>query len=76
MLTIENVSNPIWADANKTTVLLTVKFAEFADAMQFGANSFDPEPHGIELYNNAISGQYGEIAQYIEPEKPIKPITT
>lgn len=33
----------------------------------FTARPDDVEPHGVELYNNAISGKYGDIAPYVAP---------
>ena len=36
----------------------------------FHATPDDVEPHGRELYANAIAGEYGEIAPYIAPPEP------
>ena len=33
----------------------------------FHATPNDSEPHGRELYANAIAGEYGEIAPYVPP---------
>lgn len=76
MLTIEYAKNPIYSDADGQTIDLKVKFYEFAKELPFGATSFDLEPHGIELYNNAVAGLYGPIAPYVPPEPaPDQPVT-
>ena len=36
--------------------------------LPFTASNNDPESHGTELYNKLVSGLYGPIAEYIEPE--------
>ena len=33
--------------------------------MPFGATSYDPMPHGVDLYNRAKAGEFGEVALYI-----------
>ena len=62
MLTIEYAKDPAYADADGTCVSLTVKFAEFAEELPFGATPRDPMPYGVELYNRAVAGEFGEIA--------------
>jgi hypothetical protein len=69
MLTIEYAKNPQYSSANNESIYLIVKFVEFADELPFGATSYDVEPHGVELYNNAIAGQYGEVAPYVLPNE-------
>lgn len=79
MLTIEYVKNPIWNDADHVTVLLTVKFMEFAEEVPFTATPYDDVAHGKLLYQNAIAGQYGNIAEYIPPTPVTEqnlPVTT
>lgn len=66
MLTIENASNPVWNE-NKTAIILSVKFQEFNVPFDFGATPIDPMPYGIELYNRALNGEFGPIAEYVPP---------
>jgi len=33
-------------------------------------------PYGVELFNNAVAGNYGEIAPYVPPPEPVQPTTT
>ena len=67
MLTIEYAKNPVWLNAQNNEIDLIVKFVEIVDELPFTATSFDPEPYGVELYNNAVAGQYGNIAPYVPP---------
>lgn len=61
MLTLQYAKNPIWQSDNE--IALTVKFEEFNEEMPFLATSFDPEPHGVDLYNRAKAGEFGAIAK-------------
>lgn len=65
MFTLEYAKNPAWQGENQ--IFLTVKFAEFNEELPFLATSFDPEPHGVDLYNRAVSGEFGEVAPYVPP---------
>jgi hypothetical protein len=64
MFTIEYAKNPIWNDAEHTSVHLTVKFAEFEEELPFNATLHDPMQYGVELYNRAISGEFGVIVSF------------
>lgn len=46
-------------------VELTVKFEKFGFEVPFVASPTDIEPHGVELYNRAIAGDFGPIAPFI-----------
>ena len=69
MLTIESATNPVYSTNDGTCITLQVKFEEFEQIMPFGATPFDTMSYGVELYNRALSGEFGEIAPYVEPEK-------
>lgn len=71
MLTIEYAKDPVWVSEDGQQIQLTVKFFEFANEMPFNATSFDPMPYGVELYNRAKNGEYGEIGPYIPPVEPV-----
>lgn len=70
MFTLEYAKNPIWNNKEGTAILLTVKWAEFQEEMPFGATSYDPEPWGVDLYNRAKAGEFGEVAQFVEEVPP------
>jgi hypothetical protein len=70
MLTIEYAKDPVWANDIDTAINLIVKFVEFTEEMPFTASPNDPMPYGIELFNNAVAGDYGTIAPYVSPLPP------
>jgi hypothetical protein len=78
MFTIEYAKNPVYSCPNGQTIDLKVKFYEMASEVPFGATPFDPMPHGVELYNNALAGMYGPIAPFVSPDEPSsdQPVTS
>ena len=76
MLTIESVTNPVYGNAEETHINCQVKFAEFNEPHPFGANAWDTEPHGIQIYNDLKAGKYGAIGAYVPPPTPVQPKTT
>ena len=67
MLTIEYAKNPQYATEDGNVISLTVKFLEFAEELPFGATNFDVEPHGIELFNRAKAGEFGNVKPFEQP---------
>lgn len=61
-MNIISATDPKWIDEAKTGIFLTVLFDEFPDPIQFVASLMDIEPHGIELYNRAIAGEFGLVS--------------
>jgi hypothetical protein len=76
MFTIEFAHSPIYASIDKNCITLMVKFAEFDKEMPFGATPNDDMPYGIELYNRAKSGEFGDIAIYPDPMIATEPQPT
>lgn len=76
MLTLEYAKNPVWNSDDGQQIVLIVKWEEFSEEMPFNATAFDPMPYGVDLYNRAKTGEFGEIAPYVpfEPSTPL-PIT-
>jgi len=70
MFTLDYVKDPIWNDAEGTSILLTVKWEEFKEEMPFSACSYDSEPWGVDLFNRAKTGEFGEVAPFVEPIQP------
>jgi len=70
MFTLEYAKDPIWNNAESTSILLTVKWEEFNEEMPFGATSYDPEPYGVDLFNRAVAGEFGVVAPYVAPIQP------
>jgi hypothetical protein len=72
MFTLEYAKNPLLIDEN--SILLVVKFVEFAEEMEFNASRLDTMPHGVDLYNRAKSGEFGEVGVFVpEPIPPKNP---
>jgi len=70
MFTLQYAKDPIWNSEDGQQILLTVKWEEFNEEMPFNACSFDDESWGVDLYNRAKDGEFGEIAPYVAPIKP------
>ena len=67
--TINSVRNPVWANYSKTLVNLEVDFAELDEEyVEFTADPNDTMEYGVDLYNRAIAGEFGEIADWPAPQ--------
>lgn len=66
---IDTLNNPRWALPGTPTDLSAVAL----DCMQYGlpgvfiASPQDPEEYGVEIWNKAIAGEYGQIGPYVAP---------
>ena len=74
MFTLEYANTPVYGNAEGTNIQLIVKWAEFNEEMPFGATSYDSMPHGVDLYNRALAGEFGAVAPYVAPT-PTEPAT-
>lgn len=62
-ITLTSATNPRWADAAHTGILLDCTFEHLgSEVVPFIARPDDPEPHGRELYVRALEKEFGEIA--------------
>ena len=64
MFTIENARELIYISEDKTAIVMKVKFLEFDEELPFCAAPYDNTTHGVELFNRAIAGEFGPIADY------------
>ena len=76
MFTIESATNPIYLSADNNSIHLDVKFAEFNEIIPFNAMPNDSTKHGVDLFNRAKLGEFGEIASYVAPPQSPQPKTT
>jgi hypothetical protein len=67
MLTLQYAKNPVYTNVENTDISLIVKWEEFPEEMPFGANPWDTESYGVDLYNRAKAGEFGEVAPYVPP---------
>ena len=65
MFTLEYAKNPVYGNAEGTSIMLIVKWEEFNEEMPFTATSYDTMAHGVELYNRAKTGEFGEVSPYV-----------
>ncbi len=62
-----NPHSPVWANAEKTFINLKVSIEGYEGEHDFSASASDSMPHGVELFNDAVAGVFGEIGDYIPP---------
>lgn len=68
MLTVKSARLPVWNNTDHTTITLLVTFEETAEAfgeIPFTASPHDCEAHGQALYEAAVAGEYGVVAEYV-----------
>jgi hypothetical protein len=66
MITVISASDLRWADASHTAIDLLLQTAEFGE-IPFTASPSDSEQHGRDIYDRAMSGDWGPIAEYQPP---------
>ena len=66
-MNIIETKNPKYIAADKKIIQLEVKFEELQDMgfLPFGATEDDVDAHGRELYRRALSGEFGEIEEFV-----------
>ena len=64
---VNRVINPVWSNAEKTAIELTVKFSHLDFEVPFTASPDDAESHGRALFSAAVAGDFGEVAPYVAP---------
>jgi len=75
--TLIGAKDPVWANADKTTIKVVCKFSHYESIgitendgyLEFAARADDPEPHGVEIFNACKAGTYGTIGDYVAPEE-------
>lgn len=64
-----DAKNPKWANAAHTIIDMAVVHEVYGE-IPFSASPDDVEPHGRELFQRAVGGEFGPIADYAAPVKP------
>ena len=70
---LEYAKNPVWADPKHTMIDLTIKWDGINEEYPFSASPTDVEAHGRAIFDAAVAGQFGEIAEYVAPPAPVAP---
>jgi hypothetical protein len=60
---IQAANSPRWTTLERIAIDLVVKFVEIATPLPFTASPDDCTDYGVELFNNAVAGKYGDIAE-------------
>lgn len=67
-ITYTNARNPQWGNAAQEYIDLEVNFDHLDDEyVPFTANPLDVMAHGVEIYNRAVAGDFGAVADYTPP---------
>lgn len=63
------VSDPKWNDFGHTSIDCKVRFDAYPNLgpLNFTANPLDTEPHGVEIFNRCVAGDFGPVAEYVAP---------
>lgn len=71
-MNIEYFKDPKWANEEHTMIDVIVKFAQFGNEIPFTATVRDT-PYAAEIFNRAVAGEVGPIAEYVPPTQPESP---
>jgi hypothetical protein len=62
---LTSLNNPIWADADHTMINCEITTSQFGDeVLLFTASPSDCEAHGRAIFDDIVSGKYGDIAEF------------
>jgi hypothetical protein len=66
-----NVKNPVWANAEHTAINCDVDFDDLREELvPFTAVASGDYEHSHQIFAECVAGNYGEIAEYVEPPVP------
>lgn len=58
---VQTAKNPMWANAERSTINLLIDLPGVGE-IPFSASALDIEKHGRELFDRAVAGEFGAIA--------------
>jgi hypothetical protein len=70
---LEYAKNPVWVNAEHTMIDLMIKWDGINDELPFTASPTDCEAHGRAIFEAAVAGQFGVVAEYVAPPEPVQP---
>jgi hypothetical protein len=70
---LEYAKNPVWVNAEHTMIDLVIKWDGINDELPFTASPTDCEAHGRAIFEAAVAGQFGAVAEYVAPPEPVQP---
>lgn len=75
--TLTSLINPIWSNAEKTTIDCIITTSQFGDEqLPFTADKNDVAAHGRAIFEDLVAGKYGPIADYVPPPPAVQPVVT
>ena len=66
-MNIQYAKNPRWSDSAHTMIDLIIEIVGLDEEIPFTASSNDTEDHGRKLFQSAVGGEFGPIAEYQAP---------
>ena len=66
---IKNVKTPQWSNAEHTLLDVTLETDTHGE-IPFSASPNDVEAYGREIFEDAVAGKFGTIAEYVAPPLP------
>lgn len=82
-ITYSKITNPRYVTGDKSAICVEVTFDGLPDldgksingeTVTFCAMPTDTEQHGKDIYEAAMKGDYGKIADYVAPDEAAKPV--
>lgn len=68
MRKVNSVKNPVWSDPTGFRIDMEVDFADLDEVyVPFTSYKNDVEKHSVDLFNRAVAGEFGQIAEYTQP---------
>jgi len=64
---LEYAKNPRWVNAKHTMIDLEIKWDSINMELPFTASPTDCEAHGRAIFEAAVAGQFGDVAEYVPP---------
>jgi len=65
-----SAKNPKWTDVKHTRIDLITTFNNIPDEIPFTADPKDCEAHGRDIFQRAVKGEFGPVAEYEPPPPP------
>ena len=69
-MNIENAQNPKWINADHTLIDLEIEHPRYG-LIPFTASQTDTEKSGREIFERAANGEFGTVADYVQPPPPV-----
>ena len=66
---IQEISAPVWANAEKTAIDCVVKFTELEFSVPYTATATDSDDNGRYIFDWCLNEMAGVIADYVPPEE-------